>query len=208
MHDILVSTTVCLVCLIVALVSQVIAPSTVVAAAKSAEQSPAIESQPVVGRINQNRFELDPDDPNPSLFTMAPDSSSDLLSSGDGTSLPDSQIQAVASRITVSGLEITDLIVGEGAEASIGQTVKVHYRGMLKDGTQFDASYGRRPFSFPLGTGQVIQGWDEGLVGMKVGGKRRLVIPPELGYGSRGASNVIPPNAFLTFEVELLGVRN
>ena len=113
------------------------------------------------------------------------------------------------SQITASGLRIIDLEQGNGAEATAGQTVVVHYRGTLEDGTQFDASYDRgTPFSFPLGRGRVIKGWDEGVQGMKVGGKRKLVIPPDLGYGSRGAGGVIPPNATLIFEVELLDIKS
>ena len=113
------------------------------------------------------------------------------------------------SQITASGLRIIDLEQGTGAEATAGQTVVVHYRGTLEDGTQFDASYDRgTPFSFPLGRGRVIKGWDEGVQGMKVGGKRKLVIPPDLGYGSRGAGGVIPPNATLIFEVELLDIKS
>lgn len=109
---------------------------------------------------------------------------------------------------TPSGLKYYDFTVGEGAEATRGSDVTVHYRGWLTDSTQFDASYDRdRPFTFTLGTGQVIRGWDEGVVGMKVGGERQLVIPPELGYGSSGAGNDIPPNATLIFEVELLEVN-
>jgi FKBP-type peptidyl-prolyl cis-trans isomerase len=106
------------------------------------------------------------------------------------------------------GLQYTDEQVGTGAEATTGKTAVVHYTGWLMDGTKFDSSVDRnQPFSFPLGAGQVIKGWDEGVVGMKVGGKRILIIPPQLGYGSRGAGNVIPPNATLKFEVQLLDVR-
>ena len=106
------------------------------------------------------------------------------------------------------GLKITDDQLGTGTEAQAGKTVSVHYTGWLLDGTKFDSSKDRnQPFSFPLGRGQVIKGWDEGVAGMKVGGKRTLVIPPDLGYGARGAGGVIPPNATLKFEVELLDVK-
>jgi FKBP-type peptidyl-prolyl cis-trans isomerase FkpA len=105
-------------------------------------------------------------------------------------------------------LKIEELVVGTGDEAKKGQTVSVHYTGWLTDGTKFDSSKDRgQPFQFPLGRGHVIQGWDQGVQGMKVGGKRKLTIPPEMGYGAEGAGGVIPPNATRVFEVELLGVR-
>ena len=108
---------------------------------------------------------------------------------------------------TDSGLQYTDLVVGTGETPQTGAFVKVHYTGTLVDGTQFDSSVDRgEPFVFQLGVGNVISGWDEGVGSMKVGGKRRLIIPPELGYGERGAGNVIPPNATLIFEVELLEI--
>jgi len=108
---------------------------------------------------------------------------------------------------TPSGLIIEDVTVGEGAVAAAGQKVTVHYTGWLTNGTKFDSSKDRNnPFVFPLGGGRVIKGWDEGVQGMKVGGKRKLTIPPALGYGARGAGGAIPPNATLVFEVELLGV--
>jgi FKBP-type peptidyl-prolyl cis-trans isomerase FkpA len=112
---------------------------------------------------------------------------------------------------TTSGLVIEDLALGEGAEATVGKNVKVHYTGWLlyggEKGRKFDSSKDRGdPFEFPLAAGHVIKGWDEGVQGMKVGGRRELTISPELGYGTRGAGKVIPPNATLIFEVELLGV--
>ena len=112
---------------------------------------------------------------------------------------------------TPSGLQYQDTVVGEGAEAKAGTPVRVHYTGWLyndgQQGAKFDSSRDRNdPFEFPLGSGMVIKGWDEGVQGMKVGGQRTLLIPPELGYGARGAGGVIPPNATLKFDVELLGV--
>ncbi len=103
-------------------------------------------------------------------------------------------------------LQIEDLVVGTGREAKKGDVVEVHYTGWLTDGTQFDSSVGGSPFSFRLGAGEVIEGWDRGVAGMKVGGKRKLTLPPELGYGARGAPPAIPPGATLVFEVELLAV--
>jgi FKBP-type peptidyl-prolyl cis-trans isomerase FkpA len=105
---------------------------------------------------------------------------------------------------TPSGLKYVDLVAGKGLEAQAGQTVVVHYTGWLTNGKKFDSSVDRgQPFSFVLGAGGVIKGWDEGVSGMKVGGKRKLTIPPRLAYGERGAGNVIPPSAELIFEVEL-----
>lgn len=114
--------------------------------------------------------------------------------------------------VTASGLRITDTTVGTGASPKTGQICNMHYTGWLyvngEKGNKFDSSVDRgQPFSFAIGTGQVIKGWDEGVASMKVGGKRTLIIPPALGYGARGAGGVIPPNATLVFEVELLGVK-
>lgn len=108
---------------------------------------------------------------------------------------------------TESGLQYEDIVEGTGAMPQKGQRVTVHYTGTLEDGTQFDSSRDRgRPFSFTIGVGQVIKGWDEGVASMRVGGQRKLVIPPELGYGARGAGGVIPPNATLLFDVELISL--
>ncbi|MBC7962409.1 MAG: FKBP-type peptidyl-prolyl cis-trans isomerase [Steroidobacteraceae bacterium] len=107
---------------------------------------------------------------------------------------------------TASGLKYTDVVVGKGASPVSGKQVKVHYTGTLESGKQFDSSVGKQPFSFVIGIGQVIQGWDEGVMTMKVGGKRKLIIPAKLGYGASGAGGVIPPNATLLFDVELLDV--
>ena len=200
-RDILISTTVCVCCLLLALVSQLVAPSTVTAAPSGGAATAVVRSV-TADKPARPVFELDPEDPNPTLFAMAPaNNNTDAAALGG-------PMESADTRVTASGLKITELNLGEGAEAAAGQTVVVHYRGTLENGKQFDASYDRvTPFSFPLGAGRVIKGWDEGVVGMKVGGKRKLVIPPDLAYGSRGAGGVIPPNATLTFEVELLDVQ-
>lgn len=126
------------------------------------------------------------------------------LGVGVGGSMAESNQEVTTS----SGLKYVDQTVGTGDVAVVGKNVSVHYTGWLENGKKFDSSVDRgQPFSFPLGAGRVIKGWDEGVQGMKVGGKRKLTIPSDLGYGSRGAGGVIPPNATLIFDVELLGVR-
>jgi peptidylprolyl isomerase len=122
------------------------------------------------------------------------------------------QTQGSQMTTTASGLQYEDTVVGTGVTPKTGQTCVMHYTGWLykdgKKGAKFDSSLDRgNPFEFPLGMGRVIKGWDEGVATMKVGGKRTLIIPPELGYGARGAGGVIPPNATLMFDVELLGVK-
>jgi FKBP-type peptidyl-prolyl cis-trans isomerase FkpA len=123
------------------------------------------------------------------------------------TYVPELKVDLTNMSKQASGLYLQDLTVGTGAVATPGSTVDVHYTGWLADGRKFDSSRGGAPFSFTIGRGMVIPGWDEGVAGMKVGGKRKLVLPPELGYGEAGAGGVIPPGATLVFEVELLGVR-
>ena len=118
------------------------------------------------------------------------------------------EIDPAALTKTASGLQYQDVVTGTGTEATPGKVAVVHYTGWLTDGTKFDSSRDRgEPFSFPLGGGQVIAGWDEGVAGMKVGGRRKLVIPPDLGYGAGGSPPVIPPASTLVFDVELLEVR-
>lgn len=221
MRDILISSAVCVACLLVALVSQLVSPTPPAAAQGVAAPSAGLAAAAVAGNPAQaraaaalatpaNPFELDPDDPNPTLFAMASDNVSPS-SSADDTQLAQAgalggELNAPKERQTPSGLRITDLVVGDGEEAVAGQLVSVNYRGTLTNGKEFDSSYGRAPFTFPLGGGRVIKGWDEGVAGMRVGGKRKLVIPPDLAYGERGAGGVIPPNATLVFEVELLQI--
>ncbi len=108
---------------------------------------------------------------------------------------------------SVAELKIEDLVVGTGAQVKSGDTITAHYTGKLMDGTQFDSSVGKSPFTTQIGVGNVIKGWDEGIVGMKVGGKRRLTIPSGMGYGETGSPPVIPPNASLIFDIELLEVK-
>jgi FKBP-type peptidyl-prolyl cis-trans isomerase FkpA len=129
--------------------------------------------------------------------------------SNSPSSTPTPTPAVAASSTPGAGLVSTDEVVGTGDEAVAGKSVTVNYTGTLADGTVFDstAKEGGTPFTFTLGAGNVIKGWDQGVVGMKVGGKRKLVIPPDLGYGAQGAGSTIPPNATLTFEIELLTVK-
>jgi FKBP-type peptidyl-prolyl cis-trans isomerase FkpA len=144
------------------------------------------------------------------VTTMLPLCSNIDPEAGTGLNFVFSNFRGITMSVTTtaSGLQIEELTVGTGATATAGQDVIVHYTGWLTNGTKFDSSKDRNdPFVFPLGQRNVIAGWDEGVQGMQVGGVRKLTIPPELGYGARGAGGVIPPNATLVFEVELLDVR-
>lgn len=124
------------------------------------------------------------------------------------TQLPMQETTSITMQTLPDGLQIGDVVVGTGTEAVAGKEVTVHYTGTFIDGTKFDSSLDRgKPFPFKLGAGMVIKGWDEGVAGMKVGGKRKLIIPSDLGYGPNGYPGAIPPNATLLFDVELLGVK-
>jgi len=139
--------------------------------------------------------------------TPADETTAPPSDAGQATTPPSQDAPEAPAAAEVTELVIEDISVGTGAEAKAGDMVTVHYTGWLTDGTKFDSSLDAgRPFQFPLGQGQVIPGWDQGVAGMKIGGKRKLTIPPDLGYGSAGAGGVIPPNATLIFEVELLSI--
>lgn len=144
-------------------------------------------------------------------FLSGKDSSKQSLATTQGEDIIESSEEVVAGEPiepNMEELKIEDITVGTGAEAVAGKKITVNYSGTLTDGTKFDSSYDRgTPFSFTLGVGEVVQGWDKGFTGMKIGGKRKLTIPSELGYGANGAGGVIPPNATLIFEVELLKVE-
>lgn len=211
MQHILVSAGVCLSCLLVALVSQWLTPAPGSAQSLTAGQPVAATPQAPAASPASARWELDPDDPNPTLFAMASDTGAKEEGAVAQATIDDRQAQDTSQdppmTVTPSGLKIIDVQIGTGREAVANTNVTVHYDGRLEDGKEFDSSRRRgQPFQFRLGGGQVIKGWDEGLVGMKEGGKRQLVIPPELGYGRQGAGGVIPPNATLVFDVELLRV--
>lgn len=190
MREILISFGVMLVCVVVLVVAQFTGRGQ---EAVAASQSTAPSSQ--------TQLEATAIDPAQSLAQATVPSTtnaSDLMSA-------ENQENVIT---TPSGLQYVDLVEGTGDMPQTGQVVTVHYTGTLENGRKFDSSRDRnQAFEFPIGRGRVIKGWDEGVITMKVGGQRKLIIPPELGYGSRGAGGVIPPNATLIFDVELLGVR-
>lgn len=187
MREILISLGVMLACVLVLLVSQ-LTGSRSTAIAGGLSQSSASPTTTEQVQAAQTLIAANPTEPTKdTTMTATPSGDGDLVT-------------------TPSGLQYEDLVEGNGAEPKTGQTVTVHYTGTLVDGTKFDSSRDRnRPFEFQIGTGQVIKGWDEGVGSMKVGGRRKLVIPPNLGYGARGIGP-IPPNSTLLFDVELLKV--
>lgn len=191
MREILISFGVMLACVVVLVVAQFTGRGQEAIAAPQSATPPPIVTQPEAAVIN-------PAQTLAQATVPSPPNASDLMAE-------DNQENVIT---TPSGLQYVDLVEGTGAMPKTGQIVEVHYTGTLENGRKFDSSRDRnQPFEFPIGAGRVIKGWDEGLSTMKVGGQRKLIIPPELGYGSRGAGGVIPPNATLIFDVELLGVR-
>lgn len=202
MREILISFGVLAVCCLVLVLGQI----------TTSGQDSAIADElnsniPTATQIDNSDNSRDPSQPS---FFVAQGSAADLDLSSETDMTADemnSPTEGTNLVTTDSGLQYIDIVEGDGAQPGAGQTVVVHYTGTLEDGTKFDSSRDRnQPFSFPLGAGRVIKGWDEGIATMKVGGQRRLIIPPELGYGSRGAGGVIPPNATLIFDVELLRI--
>ncbi len=195
MREILISFGIMLVCSVFLIVAQVSNRGQEAIAAELPSPTEEVAQKP--DPLTQRLLAQVPDQPNTNAADLA-----DLNVEADQTNSTEENVVT-----TSSGLKYIEVEEGTGAAPEAGQTVIVHYTGTLEDGTKFDSSLDRnRPFSFRLGTGQVIRGWDEGISTMKVGGKRRLIIPPDLGYGARGAGGVIPPNATLIFDVELLRI--
>ena len=182
-----------IVCTVVLVVAQI---TTAVQQAKAANQNTPVSVQQTVSSTSTMKPSSNP------LFVQEIASNDQIIIAQNMTNSEEKVIT------TDSGLQYEDLTVGTGESPKKGDTVSVHYTGTLTNGKKFDSSRDRgQPFQFKIGVGQVIKGWDEGVMTMKVGGRRKLIIPPELGYGARGAGGVIPPNATLVFDVELLGVK-
>ncbi len=219
MREILISLGVMVACLVVALVAQLTASGDdAIAANPSAPLAkPAMESRTepdsTPSKLEQ-WMNLAPEQPsslasgsNVELVAQAPDAEEPDTSEPADSTVEETMDNSNDVVTTSSGLQYVELEEGTGAMPQTGQTVVVHYTGTLEDGTKFDSSRDRnQPFSFRIGVGQVIKGWDEGVATMRVGSRRKLIIPPELGYGARGAGGVIPPNATLIFDVELLRI--
>lgn len=207
MREVLISFSVMVVFVVVMVVAQFTAPAGDAIAAPST--TPTATATSMTTRFTQPSPE--PSDSAPAINPTddVAIATPTLIHSQSGVLMAEAnRVPASEPVTTASGLKYVEIVEGTGAMPEKGQKVKVHYTGTLEDGSKFDSSRDRNtPFEFRIGQGQVIKGWDEGLSTMKVGGQRQLIIPPELGYGSRGAGGVIPPNATLLFDVELLGVE-
>ena len=196
MREILISLGVMIACCLFLVVAQLSSPEAIAAELSNPQAIPlAIEALASPAQIIAQAPEI------AQASDLLPDAADSMTGSTDNAETAGNIIT------TPSGLQYIEIEEGTGATPQAGQTVIVHYTGTLQDGTKFDSSRDRnQPFSFPLGAGRVIRGWDEGISTMRVGGRRQLIIPPDLGYGSRGAGGVIPPNATLVFDVELLRI--
>lgn len=209
MREILISFSVMVVCVVVLLVAQFTTPRRdAIAAENPLPVAETTTSPSTPSKLNQWMSQSvqssDSKHDDSVLIAQSTDASDLELPDEPETQESENQENVVT---TESGLQYEDIVEGTGAMPQNGQTVTVHYTGTLEDGTKFDSSRDRnRPFSFSIGVGQVIKGWDEGVSTMRVGGQRRLIIPPDLGYGARGAGGIIPPNATLIFDVELLRI--
>lgn len=205
MREILISISVMVVCCVVLIAAQLIGDRQPASADTTPDRPAAVQTiSAVTAPSRPTETAAAPATPPESVtIAQAPKEATTVNSPGDEPVTADNAIVTLPS-----GLQYEDLQVGDGPSPQAGDRVTVHYTGTLTDGQQFDSSRDRgRPFQFKIGVGQVIKGWDEGVASMKVGGRRKLIIPADLGYGERGAGGVIPPNATLLFDVELLGVN-
>jgi peptidylprolyl isomerase len=209
-REILISLSVMVVCLVMVLITQITTRSEAAASPlPTSSETVAMADAPKPSRLTDqimgDAAALATGNPVIAAAPITPENSENPESAENMMAQADTPNESLTT--TESGLQYVDLEVGTGAMPQAGQSVTVHYTGTLEDGSKFDRSRDRgRPFSFRIGVGQVIKGWDEGVMSMRVGGRRKLVIPADLGYGSRGAGNVIPPNSTLIFDVELLEI--
>jgi peptidylprolyl isomerase len=201
LREILISLTIIVVCSLVLIVAQVRGTGSEAIAATPAAMSQTTPAETTTAKADEIQVAQSSTNADDLAPTAEPSLDTPMTENAENAENAENTVT------TDSGLQYIDLVEGTGAIPQTGQTVQVHYTGTLEDGTKFDSSRDRnRPFSFRIGVGQVIRGWDEGVASMRVGGRRQLIIPPDLGYGARGAGGVIPPNATLIFDVELLRI--